>query len=190
MGGSTLLIFDNSQARARLVERVLAGRVWRYTRPGVLTMERYLWSRLNKQQVGAYAEYFIKMELTMHGFQVCGTEVDDRGIDFVARHEQGPFIEIQVKSLRSTGYVFLPKTKFELRKSLYLSLGLLIDGQVPQFYLIPSLVWKKPDPVFVDHDYEGLESKPEFGLNVSRRNLQALEPYRLERTVDGLCGAT
>lgn len=56
---------------------------------------------MNKQQVGAFTEYFVKMELTMYGFQVYGTEVDDRGIDFVARYEHGRFIEVQVKSLRS-----------------------------------------------------------------------------------------
>jgi len=55
-------------------------------------MQQYIWSILNKQQVGAYAEYFVKMELTMYGFQVYGTEVDDRGIDFVARHDLGPFL--------------------------------------------------------------------------------------------------
>jgi hypothetical protein len=41
-------------------------------------MQRYKWSHLNKQQVGAYTEYFVKMELTMFGFQVYSTEVDDR----------------------------------------------------------------------------------------------------------------
>ncbi len=59
-------------------------------------MSRYIWSALNTQQVGAYAEYFVKMELTMHGFQVYGIEVDDRGVDFAANYESGPFIEIQV----------------------------------------------------------------------------------------------
>lgn len=45
---------------------------------------RHAWSKLNKQQVGAYAEYFFKMEFTMAGFQVYSTEVDDRGIDCMA----------------------------------------------------------------------------------------------------------
>ena len=63
-------------------------------------MPRYQWSALNTQQVGAYAEYFVKMELTMYGFEVYTTEVDDHGIDFVARRYGGPFIEVQVKSLR------------------------------------------------------------------------------------------
>ena len=67
---------------------------------------RYNWEKLNKLQVGAFSEYFVKMELTMYGFQVYTTEVDDRGIDFVARFENGSFVSIQVKSVRENGYVF------------------------------------------------------------------------------------
>ncbi|MDP2769507.1 MAG: hypothetical protein Q8O81_06700 [Giesbergeria sp.] len=66
---------------------------------------RYQWSALNNQQVGAYTEYFVKMELTMYGFQVYSTEVDDRGIDFVARHAKRAFMQVQVKSVRGAGYV-------------------------------------------------------------------------------------
>jgi hypothetical protein len=149
-------------------------------------MQRYQWSRLNTQQVGAFTEYFVKMELTMFGFQVYSTEVDDRGIDFVARHENGPFFEIQVKSLRSTGYVFMQKTKFSPSEHLYLALGLLFEAQAPQLFLIPSTVWRSPDSVFVDRDYEGLKSKPEWGLNISQKNMPALESYLFERTVHRL----
>lgn len=149
-------------------------------------MERYIWSRLNNQQVGSYTEYFVKMELTMFGFQVYGTEVDDRGIDFVARHEDGPFLEVQVKSLRSMGYVFMQKEKFELQPSRYLAFGLLLDGQPPDIYLIPSVVWQQPSTLFVSREYEGLKSKPEWGLNISKRNMPALEPYRFETTVKAI----
>lgn len=82
-------------------------------------MERYIWSRLNKQQVGAFTEYFVKMELTMYGFQVYETEIDDRGIDFIARYEYGPFIEVQVKPLRSYGYVFIPKTSLNCTRTAF-----------------------------------------------------------------------
>lgn len=149
-------------------------------------MRRYQWSRLNTQQVGAFTEYFVKMELTMYGFQVYSTEVDDRGIDFVARHEDGPFIEVQVKSLRSTGYVFMQKTKFAPRENLYLALGLLFEEQAPQLFLIPSTVWRSPDAVFVERNYDGLKSKPEWGLNISQKNMPALEPYLFERTAERL----
>lgn len=48
-------------------------------------MERYTWSRLSSLQLGRYAEYFVKMEFTLYGFDVYTSEVDDRGIDFVIR---------------------------------------------------------------------------------------------------------
>jgi len=146
-------------------------------------MSRYHWNNLNTQQVGAYTEYFVKMELTMHGFQVYSTEVDDRGIDFVARRERGPFIEIQVKSLRSAGYIFMQKSKLILHEHTYVALGLLLEGQAPDLYLLPSTLWRSPNMVFVSRDYEGLKSKPEWGINVSQRNMPALQPYIFERTV-------
>jgi len=64
---------------------------------------RYNWKKLNRQQVGAFSEYFVKMEMTMYGFQVYSTEVDDRGIDFIARYKKGPFLSLQVKSIREKG---------------------------------------------------------------------------------------
>jgi hypothetical protein len=151
-------------------------------------MQRYIWSKLNNQQIGKFAEYFVKMELAMYGFQVYCTEVDDRGIDFVARYDKGPFVELQVKSLRSFSYVFMHKEKFLPREHLYLALGLLLDGQPPELFLIPSTAWKNRNGMFVNHDYDGLESKPEWGLNISEKNMPLLEPYRFEKIVGGMIG--
>lgn len=149
-------------------------------------MPRYLWKPLNKQQVGAYTEYFVKMELTMYGFQVYETEVDDRGIDFIARFQRGPFLEIQVKSLRSLGYVFVEKEKFHLYENNYLALGLLMEGQPPELFLLPSLVWRSPNALVVERNYEGLKSKPEWGLNISKKNMPALREYAFEAMIQKL----
>ena len=151
-------------------------------------MPRYQWAALNTQQAGAFAEYFVKMELTMYGFEVYTTEVDDRGIDFVARKARGPFIEVQVKSLRGYGYVFMQKTKFEIRPDVFLALGLLFDDQAPRLFLIPATVWLKPNEVFVDRPYEGLKSKPEWGVNVSRKNLPILEQFAYDDAVKLIAG--
>lgn len=62
-------------------------------------MKKHSWSHLNKQQVGTYAEYFVKMEFALHGFQVFKPEVDDRGVDFIVRRDAGPWYEVQVKSV-------------------------------------------------------------------------------------------
>ena len=50
--------------------------------------EGYDWGKLNSMQLGRYAEYFVKMEFTRHGFDVYTAEVDDKGIDFVVRKER------------------------------------------------------------------------------------------------------
>ena len=154
-------------------------------------MPRHNWSRLNKQQVGAYAEYFVKMELTMHGFQVYSTEVDDRGIDFVARLEDGPFLEIQVKSRREPGYVFMYKANFPLRKTMHLALVLLAEGVEPQLFLIPSTVWNEPTVTFVDRRYEkGQRSKPAWGIYVTERKWPDLHQFRFEAALNAITSRT
>ena len=153
-------------------------------------MTKFAWGKLNNQQVGAYAEYFVKMELTLHGFQVYTTEVDDRGIDFVARHERGPFLQVQVKSLRSNGYVFMPKSKFDPHEHTFLALCLLIEDSPPDLYFIPSMTWATPNSVFVERNYEGLKSAPEWGINISKRNLAALSPFAFDYVVETLAKAS
>lgn len=139
---------------------------------------------LNRQQVGAYAEYYVKMQLTIHGFQVYSSEVDDRGIDFVARYKKSQFLEVQVKSSRTTKYIFMQKSKFDLDDSLYLALVLLSDGQEPDIYFIPSTRWATPDGMFVSKDYEGLKSNPEWGLYLSKKNTPILSEFRLTNLLE------
>lgn len=151
-------------------------------------MSRYIWSKLNNLQVGTFVEYYVKMEFAMYGFQVYTSEVDDRGLDFVARYKKSDFLSIQVKSLRKqNGYVFMTKKYFEPNPNLYLALGLLTDKEMPQLYLIPSTVWLEPNGVFTDRMYgEGYKSEPEWGLNLSKKNMHLLEPYLFENMIESL----
>ena len=148
-------------------------------------MERFLWSALSGQQKGTFAEYFVKMELTMHGFEVYGTEVDDRGIDFIARKSGGPFFELQVKSAQKTNYVFMTKEKFPLTKWRYLALAVLEDHKPPQLYLIPSMAWQEPNNFLVSRDYDvNRKSKPEWGLSLAKCYRTQLDAYAFERTLE------
>jgi hypothetical protein len=144
---------------------------------------RYQWQHLNRQQVGAFSEYFVKMELTMYGFQVYTSEVDNRGIDFVARHENGPFLSVQVKSIRKKGYVFMRKQHFSLSPDLVLILAILNEGQEPRLFLIPSLEWNNPNSLLVERDYIGKKSEPEWGLNLSHKNMELLDQYAFSNMV-------
>ena len=144
------------------------------------------WTVLNTLQLGRYAEYFAKMEFASYGLEVFSSEVDDRGIDFIVKDKMGRFSEIQVKSLRGTGYVFAQKTKFNINNpNLYLALLIFKEGRMPDFFLIPSEAWRVPNEVFVDRVYDkpGQKSKPEYGINISNRNYDILEIFKFEESI-------
>jgi hypothetical protein len=155
----------------------------------MITLPNTNWNQLTPLQLGRYAEYFAKMEFASYGLEVYTSEVDDHGIDFIVKDKQGSFAEIQVKSLRGMGYVFMSKSKFDIRnRSLYLALLIFNPGQLPDIFLIPASTWQKPDEIFVDRDYdkEGQISKPEYGVNISRKNYPELERFRFEIVIKTL----
>jgi hypothetical protein len=146
--------------------------------------ERHQWSRLNHLQVGRYAEYFVKMQFVLLGFDVYTAEVDDRGIDFVLRQEPDRYWDVQVKSIRKTGYVFFPKAKTRIRPTLLIALVIFRDGEEPDLFLVPAATWENPGDdlqgVLVIREYEGLKSPPEYGINLSRKGIKALNAFRFD----------
>jgi len=148
--------------------------------------EKYNWKRLNHLQLGRYAEYYAKMEFTLYGYDVYTTEVDDQGIDFVIRKSELSYYDIQVKSIRGLNYIFFPKDKFILRKNLIATIVVFCERELPQLFLIPSLTWEDPDELFVSRDYAGKKSKPEYGINLSKRNFPLLKEYQFDNVVPSL----
>lgn len=145
------------------------------------------WSRkeLTRQKLGTFCEYYAKMSLASYGMSIYTSEVDDHGIDFIAESRHG-FLKFQVKSIRKgTNYVFMREEHFDISdQSLYLFLLLLNDGEHPAAYLIPANTWNCVDSnIFVYHPYEGKKSKPEYGLNISAKNVPQLERFRLENMI-------
>lgn len=149
-------------------------------------MPNTIWSKLSHLQLGRYAEYYAKMEFASYGYDVYTSEVDDHGVDFVARNPVNDrYYEIQVKAVRNLDYVYIQKDKMVLSPQRLVGLLLFEDGTLPACYdPIPSL--EAPNALFVDRNYDkpGQCSKPEWGLNLSKKNLKKnlplLEPYRGE----------
>ncbi|RHO56103.1 DUF4365 domain-containing protein [Ruminococcaceae bacterium AM07-15] len=142
------------------------------------------WSELSHLQLGRYAEYYAKMEFASYGYDVYTSEVDDHGVDFVAKSpEDGKYYEIQVKSVRNLDYVYIRKDKMVLSPTRLVYLLLFSNGALPDCYVIPSQTWSNPGVLFIDRNYDkpGQKSAPEWGINLSKRNLPLLEPYREER---------
>lgn len=139
------------------------------------------WSQLNHLQLGRYAEYYAKMEFASYGFDVYTSEVDDHGVDFVAKYN-GVFYEIQVKAVRLDNYMYIRKDKIMLDDKFLICYLRFQDGFLPDVYVFPSTVWKTPNALFVDYSYDKpeLKSKPEYGIKYNKRNAPLMEPYRAE----------
>ena len=148
-------------------------------------MPRKKWSALSALQLGRYAEYYAKMEFTSYGYDVYTSEVDDHGVDFIAKNKNGIYYEVQVKSVRNDNYVYILKNKIILDKNHLVCFIRFIDGEMPDCYVFPATVWENPSgSLFTSKDYVGLKSSPEYGINVkTKKNLDLMQNYKVESTL-------
>jgi hypothetical protein len=147
---------------------------------------QWRWQQLNSAQVGRYGEYIAKLELTRMGLDVYTAEIDDHGIDFVVRLRDGSrYADIQVKTIRSlSSYIFMTDDNFPPKDNVYLALVVLLEGSPPRCCLIPRSAWGQDHPDYlVHHDYIGLKSKPECGINLNKR---VVETIMRDYSVDSL----
>ena len=148
-------------------------------------MPKTNWKDLSPMQLGRYGEYFAKMEFTSYGFDVYTSEVDDHGVDFIAKSKKGVFYEVQVKSVRDDNYVFIKKSKIILDEKHLVCYIRFVDGELPDCYVFPSTVWNNPrGTLFTSKDYEGLKSQPEYGINTKKEeNRELMKQYRSDESL-------
>ena len=155
-------------------------------------MPNLTWSELKSMQLGRYAEYYAKMEFASYGYEVYTSEVDDHGVDFVVKVPgTAKFYEVQVKSVRDYGYVFISKSKMPVLTSHRLVCHLhFIDGQLPDVFVIPATAWAEPNAVLVERNYDkpGQTSEPEWGISLSKKNYRFLEPYKADIKLKEILG--
>ena len=145
------------------------------------------WSKLNHLQLGRYAEYYAKMEFASYGFEIYTSEVDDHGIDFIAKYKDSRFFELQVKAVRQTNYIFMKKDKWDICDlNTYLILMIFSDGKLPNVYLIPATAWKTPNSLLCDKNYDGLKSAPEYGVSLSKKNMPLLDAYKIDTAIESI----
>jgi hypothetical protein len=153
------------------------------------SFDNFTFDHLSHLQIGRIGEYWVKIWLTLLGFDTYYNDIDDKGIDFILRIDNNKHIDIQVKTIRTnTGYVYISKETWrnELRDNLFLALVLLDNNKMPRIYFIPSTSWLKPNELLKDRDYnkEGQKSKPEWGINVSKKNMVLLNKYDVTKFID------
>lgn len=138
------------------------------------------WEHLNHIELNRFAKELAIRKLTGFGL---GLKCIDN--DLLVKIPSGGNLRIQVRSIRSTTkYVLLPKARFNAEDNhLYLLLIIFTKGKQPEFYFIPATVFKKPNDLFKDRDHYDV---PEYGMNVSNKNMSLLRPYELENMVKSI----
>ena len=142
-------------------------------------MPNTIWSRLNHLQLGRYAEYYAKMEFASYGFDVYTSEVDDKGIDFIARVNE-EYYEVQVKAVRQSTLV-IRESQLDISDHFLICYLRFEDGCMPEAYVFPSSVWNSPNSLFNYRAYDkpSLKSSPEYSVNYSKKNFKLLAPYEI-----------
>lgn len=135
------------------------------------------WSNLNSLQLGRYGEYLAKMEFTSYGYDVYTSEVDDHGVDFIAKDSKNNYFEIQVKSITKGNYTFIKKDKILLDKNHLVCYIVFEDGSYPDIYVFPATVWENNSSLI----FKVREN--EYGINYSKKNIGELEKFKIENFV-------
>ncbi len=145
-------------------------------------MPNLTWSHLSGMQLGRCAESFCRLEFMSYGFSVYTPELDDHGVDFVAKRN-GEFYEVQVKSVRQDNYLYIRKDKLSISERFLICYLRFVDGKLPDVFIFPATVWKNPNALFVDRPYDkpGQKSAPEVGICYNQKNAVWMEPHRADK---------
>jgi hypothetical protein len=125
----------------------------------------------------------VKSLFVKHGFEVSLADVSYRYTPLIVCTDENRSYTMKVRAVRNRNYIFERKDKFQLRDDLYIAAAYFHNGEAPEIYLVPSMVWQTPNALFVGPDYIGKASSPEWGIRLSERTLSLLQPYRFETMV-------
>lgn len=148
-------------------------------------MANQTWSKLTSLQLGRIAERYAIIEFMSQGYDVFTPEVDDHGVDFIAKSKaSGRLYEIQVKAIRKCSYTFIPKNKMPLDDQRLVCYLRFSDGAEPDIYVIPATSWRERqlDGALISRDYDpsSNKSKPEYGIHGAKKYLEELSRYRAD----------
>ncbi|SRR6266480_4509023 len=148
---------------------------------------RYEWAHLNKLQKGSYGVHFAKMEFAMRGFLVFTSDVDDRGIDFVVRNDNGKHFDIQVKAITDKNYTYIKQSKFA--PSLWVTLIVLKARLEPRLYLLNRPDWDVNKTGLLKlNKYPGAK-EAEYGIFLADKRQEELEGFAFHKRIEALVAA-
>ena len=150
-------------------------------------VERYNYKGLTKLQLNERARGIFESEFKCNGFIVNRVKCNYRTISLLVSSDKGIRHLVHIRSVRGYKYIYFKKKGFPLHPTWLAGVALLFEGQKPKLYLIPSTEWKTSNPLLKSPDYLGKKSDPEWGINLSKKNMEHLEQFVFNKMIKGLC---
>lgn len=148
-------------------------------------MEIDLYSMSNAE-LGKYAKTFLRDRLKNLGVDLIDYKLD--GADICAKIE-GKYYKFKVKSIRkaNTGYIKIKKKGLDIRDaSLFIATILFYNNGISKIFLIPVAELANENDLFRNRDYPKMKSSPEWGLNVTDKNMDILNQFELSKVLKKL----
>lgn len=147
------------------------------------------WSKLSNTQMETFGRYFAKMEFESFGFEVYSSEKNEKGIDFIARRDDGFVYEVQTKTILYSSEQCRKSAVYSLdiaNLNMHINLLLFKNGKMPDSFLIPAMAWKFPNDLFSNRITDGNKFSTGYVLNISKRSLPILENYKFGNMLESL----
>ncbi|APC38893.1 hypothetical protein [Clostridium estertheticum] len=141
---------------------------------------------MSTAELGNYAKGFLSDILKNLGVNVIDYKHNEANICVKGKAD---FFKLKVKSIRkpNTGYIKIKKKDIDTQdNSLFIATILFYRDEISKIFLIPVVDLTGDNDLFRDRDYKGKKSTPEWGLNVTEKNMNILNQYELSKMISKL----
>lgn len=122
------------------------------------------------------------------------TELDKRQIAYTEKGKS--FYEINISTNKyilkcrtyNKNYTFVSKSEIpNLADNIMTALVEWSNNKPTNVYLIPMIEWKNPqNTILKDKDYNGLQSQPEWGIDINQTNKEELNNFYIDKIINNI----
>ncbi|MEM7682360.1 MAG: hypothetical protein AAF288_10435 [Planctomycetota bacterium] len=132
---------------------------------------------------GFIGESYARIALLRAGWRTYTADVDDHGVDLVARSPAGRFYEVQVKLTGPTVNPFVYAKSFRATAAYLVCFVCILPGQAVALYLAAGSDWGDPAYPCLNYNAAGGGAGPYYELSLASKYAEALRALEFDRYV-------
>ncbi|WP_053959464.1 hypothetical protein [Sulfobacillus thermosulfidooxidans] len=137
------------------------------------------WTIWSKQELTEYVRTMFFQEFVSAGFTI-----KEEGKQWHLWEQNGTHWTVFIRSSRHRNYSFVTKQQTASSARWLVALAHFHSSQAePDKFLFPDQAWNSSVYPLKSRDYEEGRSQPEWGIDLSARSYQALQPFRWDEVV-------